>query len=104
MTITWVRSRCLLIVQLGSCVLGREDHSLDFPIGRIPPVRSLGCPVTQRTTRGYHVSIMTLPMDRNGHMQVGQLQLQISSVEFERHLGDLVVLRCLDATKRGGQY
>lgn len=33
-------------------------------------------------------------------MQVGQLQLQISSFRFERHLRDHVVLQCLDAAKR----
>ena len=43
-------------------------------------------------------------MERNGHMQVGQLQLQISSFACERALRDLVVLQWLDAAKRGGRY
>ena len=41
-------------------------------------------------------------MERNGLMQVGQLQLQISSLTFERAFRDLVVVQYLDAAKRGG--
>ena len=35
-------------------------------------------------------------------MQLGKLQLQVSSVPYERLLRDLLVLQCFDALKRGG--
>ena len=35
-------------------------------------------------------------------MQVGQLQLRVSSFLFERAMRDLVVLQCLDAALHGG--
>ena len=34
-------------------------------------------------------------------MQLGQLQLQISSFPFKRALRDLLVLQCFDTLKRG---